>query len=399
MRKLLSAILALVLVVGVFAPVALYANEIGVTIDGVAVDFEGDTPPTIVDGRALVPVRGVFEHLGFEVDWEQGTQTVTLASDDFIITIVIGNDRFSIDQIIPGLEASGHGVLDVPAQIIEGRTLLPIRAVLESVGYYVGWDGDTRTVVVSSTPTEETIAEDAVTIGGQHFSAALEVLELFDMDLQSEDLYVLQYMENLTELWLTNNNITDLSPLAGLTSLEHLTIGWNYITDLSPLSGLTNLTWLNLGGNAISDITPLAELTALTELFLHSNQISDISPLERLVNLNTLWLTDNEVSDIAPLAELVNLTELDLQTNQISDLMPLAEFVDLQYLFLSNNQISDLTPLANIVNLHTLALWNNQISDISPLANIAYSTTVLLFGNPVEDWSPLEHVIDVDDRP
>ena len=116
-------------------------DAIGVTISGHAVVFE-DQAPVVVDGRTLVPVRGVFESLGFDVDWDEYIQTAILTSNDFEVLIPIDSDIFTTNG-----EAFS---LDVPAQIIGGRTMLPIRAVLESVGYQVYWDEDTRTVLVVS---------------------------------------------------------------------------------------------------------------------------------------------------------------------------------------------------------------------------------------------------------
>ena len=394
MKKMLSTILALVLAVGMLMPISLHAQsqqEISVTIDGVAVDFEGQ-PPIIIDGRTLVPVRGVFEQLGFEVDWDHDAQMAILIRDDFTVRIIIGETTFGIDDYVR--EASGNVELDVPAQIIGDRTLLPIRAVLESVGYYVDWDNTTRTVMVSSTP----IDGDYITIRGERFSAALTELELIDMDLQNEDIVVLRYMTNLTELWLTDNNISDLSPLAGLTNLTHLTIGWNPISDLSPLSGLENLTWLNIGGYEISDLSPLEGLVNLTNLLLHNNQISDISPLAGLVNLEVLWLGDNQVSDLTPLVGLVNLTELSLHRNEISDISPLAGLVNLSEIQLSANKIRDISPLAGLMNLERLTLWGNEISDISPLEGLDLEWLDLT-DNPVEDWSYVEHLKEVVGKP
>ena len=139
MKRIITA--AAVLMLTIFAATALHANEINVTIDGVAVDFEGQ-PPVIVDGRTLVPVRGVFEALGFNVDWHQPTQTATLTSADYAIIISIGSGSFTTN-------GASH-ILDVPAQIIGGRTMLPIRAVLESVGYNVDWEAATATVLIST---------------------------------------------------------------------------------------------------------------------------------------------------------------------------------------------------------------------------------------------------------
>ena len=121
-------------------------NNIAVTINGEAVDF-ADQHPTIIDGRTLVPVRDVFETLGFDVSWNDETQEVRLVRDSFIFIIEIGSYQFILGT------SAGFPVgipLDVPAQIINGRTMLPIRALLEALGYNIDWDGDTQTVIIST---------------------------------------------------------------------------------------------------------------------------------------------------------------------------------------------------------------------------------------------------------
>jgi hypothetical protein len=150
MRKLLLAVSVFAL--GIFAPAILQANEISVTIDGANVYFDGQGP-IIVDGRVLVPVRDVFETLGFDVEWEQDIQTVFMTREDQVVIIIIG---------LPAFHANGELFwLDVPAQIIGDRTLLPIRLILESVGYHVDWDASTSTVLVSSSPISREVAATA----------------------------------------------------------------------------------------------------------------------------------------------------------------------------------------------------------------------------------------------
>ena len=78
-----------------------------------------------------------------------------------------------------------------------------------------------------------------------------------------------------TEFGLINYNISDLTPLAGLTNLSKLHLSGNNISDLTPLSGLTNLTELWLRRNNISDLTPLAGLMNLTRLSIGNNKMSD----------------------------------------------------------------------------------------------------------------------------
>jgi len=114
-------------------------DAITVTINDTPVIF-ADQPPVIVNGRTLVPVRGVFEALGFDVTWNEQTRQATLSRADATIVITINSATFTTNGI-------SH-ILDVPAQVIGGRTMLPIRAVLESMGYDLGWEEATRTVLI-----------------------------------------------------------------------------------------------------------------------------------------------------------------------------------------------------------------------------------------------------------
>ena len=174
----------------------------------------------------------------------------------------------------------------------------------------------------------------------------------------------IQYLLNLDDLRLEGNEISDLSPLAGLTSLTLLHLAGNEISDLTPLAGLTDLTLLVLSGNQVTDLSPLAGLTDLLTLYISSNQISDISPLANLTNLVMLWAHNNEISDLTPLANLTNLQDLSLSGNQISDVTPLTNLTSLGTLNLSNNQISDISPLAGVAtgNIDSLIVSNQQIT-------------------------------------
>ena len=80
---------------------------------------------------------------------------------------------------------------------------------------------------------------------------------------------------------------------------------------------------VNICGGELSDLTPLAGLTDLKELYLVNNDISDISSLAGLTGLTRLSVVDNSISDVSPLASLANLTWLDLSSNGISDFSPL----------------------------------------------------------------------------
>jgi internalin A len=89
------------------------------------------------------------------------------------------------------------------------------------------------------------------------------------------------------------------------------------------------LTELNLSSNQISDITPLQSCAGLIGLGLSDNQISDLTPLQSCAGLTGLSLSDNQISDLTPLQSCAGLRYLDLNNNQISDLTPLQSLTGL----------------------------------------------------------------------
>ncbi|MFC1651004.1 leucine-rich repeat domain-containing protein [Candidatus Latescibacterota bacterium] len=211
---------------------------------------------------------------------------------------------------------------------------------------------------------------------------------------------------NLYRLNLSGNQISDISPMSGLTNLDILDLFSNQISNLSPLSSLTNLQHLDVGNNQISELSPLSGLTNLGALVLFNNQISDLSPLSSLTNLQHLDVGNNQISELIPLSGLTNLGWLNLNDNRINYISPLVNLTDLRLLYLDDNSIQDISQLTGLkmigdledfehwpvkerdgVRIH-LGLSNNQISDISSLVNnngIGEGDGVDLSGNPLSD--------------
>lgn len=61
------------------------ASNINVTLNGLNITF-GDAKPEIINGRTMVPVRGLFEKMGYSIKWDSATRTATLTSSDNVIT-------------------------------------------------------------------------------------------------------------------------------------------------------------------------------------------------------------------------------------------------------------------------------------------------------------------------
>ena len=115
-------------------------NQISVTIGNIPVNFAVQQP-IMVDGHVLAPVHELFDVLGFQVTWQPETQQIRLLGATGIIVISPNNNIFTIGGV--------SCMLDVPIQNIYGSTMVPIHAILESLGYDVQWDVDTQTIIIN----------------------------------------------------------------------------------------------------------------------------------------------------------------------------------------------------------------------------------------------------------
>lgn len=120
------------------------AQDVQVTVDGRPVKFEG-TEAQYRQGRVLVPLRGVFEEMGAEVRWNPSNRTVTAERDGRVVRLVIGDRTASID--------GAPVMMDVPAQVVMGSTMVPIRFLSESLGADVGWNSSQRLVSIITDPS------------------------------------------------------------------------------------------------------------------------------------------------------------------------------------------------------------------------------------------------------
>ncbi len=121
---------------------------------------EASPAPFVTAGRTLVPVRALFEALGAVVEWDEGTRAVTAVRGERWIRLRVGR---RLACLAPGcLEAA---LLDVPAEVREGRTFVPARFVAEALGARVRWGGASRTVYVETGPgADEAPAAEPVRI-------------------------------------------------------------------------------------------------------------------------------------------------------------------------------------------------------------------------------------------
>ena len=111
---------------------------ISVTIDSNIAIVNGeykqiDVPPMIINNRTMVPLRFIGEALGAEVNWMAETRTVIIALNGREVKMII-------DQ--------STSEMDTPPTIREGRTLVPVRFISESLGADVVWYPSNKTVSI-----------------------------------------------------------------------------------------------------------------------------------------------------------------------------------------------------------------------------------------------------------
>ncbi len=113
-------------------------NTIKVLLNNSALSFT--QPPVIENGTTLVPMRAIFEAMGASVDWNGETQTVTSVKDSTTISLTLNKNTATVN----GKDIS----LAVPAKLVNGSTMVPLRFVSESLGAEVNWDGASKTVTI-----------------------------------------------------------------------------------------------------------------------------------------------------------------------------------------------------------------------------------------------------------
>ncbi|QIB68991.1 copper amine oxidase N-terminal domain-containing protein [Aminipila butyrica] len=140
-------------------------TEIKVIISGTALAFsqeDGMGVPFIDStGRTQVPVRKVLEKIGatvaFETDAGSGEKNIILSKDEVSIKLTAGSLLMRVNTDIVYQ-------MDTSPQIVEGRTYMPLRAVLEVLGYNVAWENTSKTIGIERNPAGP-VAPVAVSLG------------------------------------------------------------------------------------------------------------------------------------------------------------------------------------------------------------------------------------------
>ncbi|MDO4482607.1 MAG: stalk domain-containing protein, partial [Bacillota bacterium] len=150
----LASLLFAIVIAGIFtfvsnAEMFPWGEEPDVSLKVNGKTLEMDVPPKIIESRTMIPARALFEYIGGNVSWNASNYSVTVKYNGQTIILYIDSNTAKVDGVSKSM--------DVPPQIVDDRTLIPLRFVSEALGFDVSWENSTRTAIVN---TPDTNTED-----------------------------------------------------------------------------------------------------------------------------------------------------------------------------------------------------------------------------------------------
>ena len=199
MKKFLAVCISLIMVFGIACislaaeePILISAREDILTLpkqivvqnNGEFIDFtdsEGNiVEPQIINDRTMVPFRKIFNALGVkdeDISWNGETKTVIAKKDNLEIELQI--DNVTAKKIVDG--NTNEIKLDSAPVIVEGRTLVPVRFIAESMDKKVGWDNANRAVIIIDTSDLTTDLEKTIPKFIELTKSEIEIPEKYGM--------------------------------------------------------------------------------------------------------------------------------------------------------------------------------------------------------------------------
>ncbi|MCF6097346.1 phosphodiester glycosidase family protein [Thermovorax subterraneus] len=145
-RTLLAVFIAITLMLSVFSTTGFIKasppDNIRVYINGKEMKFE--TLPIVINGRAFIPMRDIFESLGAVVSWDGKKKEITARRGQVEIKLRIGDYNSTVNGTPIKIDAAPF--------IYKEKTMVPLRFVSEALGEKVEWDQVSRSIYIGKGP-------------------------------------------------------------------------------------------------------------------------------------------------------------------------------------------------------------------------------------------------------
>jgi hypothetical protein len=278
---------------------------------------------------------------------------------------------------------------------------------------------------ISEPPQTETLHQiiftESVNLSGQKSITSLEgfqqLINLKKLDISGteiSDLSPLSGITQLNELTLSKTPVVDLGPIGHNANLITLDIQYTKVSSLDSIVALQHLELIKADSSGISQEEALAFMRANSSLLLYQssfliqwwetladdwvhffskkmdfNKNPSAQDLQELVNTDSLEISNLKGISYDPLKEFKLLHYLNLDRMETSNLKPLLSLQDLHSLHIHNGGIGDLTSIGSMSQLTELDLSTTSISELDFMINLSNITSLNLSGTAIESIKPL----------
>ncbi|MDD4780740.1 MAG: beta-propeller domain-containing protein [Tissierellia bacterium] len=139
------------------------SKEVTVYVNNEKIEF--DVKPVIENNRIIVPLRGVFQRLDANIDWNKSLLQVAIKDEYNDIIMMLNNNKVIVNGEIKDI--------DVPVRMVNSRTFAPLRFISETLGHDIKWDGDTYTVYITKNISKPAVRNNLPTIDSKENLIAL----------------------------------------------------------------------------------------------------------------------------------------------------------------------------------------------------------------------------------
>lgn len=208
-KKLLSMTIAAAMTVSCMSAVIAEDKTPAVYVNNSEIFFDDQTPVILGEGTTLVPARGVFEAMDAEVEWDEEKQQVEVTSADnmTIVRIVIGDStlrsydmRGLFGALLSGQDFKApetNVMLEVAPQIINDRTMIPLRAISEALKAKVDWNGADYTIDIT-TKDAPVVKDDAPAYSLSASSLTVKEGETVDVYVDAKNILEGTFVSGVT---------------------------------------------------------------------------------------------------------------------------------------------------------------------------------------------------------
>lgn len=138
-------------------------NDFVVTIDGEPIIFNDTFGYPFINktSRTIIPLRFISENMGYDVTWDNPTQTATIKNNDTTVTIKIGDTTANVNGKKVPMDVQDGKVVDTKAVLLKDRTYVPLRFVSETLGATIEYQrGVNVNIIDIKTPNPDTTPEE-----------------------------------------------------------------------------------------------------------------------------------------------------------------------------------------------------------------------------------------------